>query len=600
MRGGTLTVLAALGVMPGAAVADSVWIDSAEVLVTGVDATVVQAEYRLSQGGWDASLDNGSGTGHPAWHLADDLGANDLLSGRAFDFTLEHVADQGFIYTIDDGAGLVRTFWWGDFAIAPAGEGAVELGGAVPGAAYNALRFEARAQRAGSSFAFMNLAFASPTLAIADGAFDAGTVTPATAGEGDAPGTWTQRLVADVDLVEHDWTLSGTIVGTRDATSVGDELVRVLVAGEQVEALIGPGCDLPGRPAADGSGDRVVRGFIVGWASTLAKEEIRWNHLSATATVIDYRDGTAWEYPSTNAIAVDDSIPTGGLLEDQGTLRLDGVEYGVPPSVILMNFQAAGSGAYSTSAETLVSDTELVLLPLDLDLRPDETEGPTRTVAIFDVWNENEIKFSGAHRCVVCWDATALFDYGTPNHFRIDTLQTDQGVARVNGEESPLCPDVTVPAAMIGIAARRLDSGAGAFDVSGTVLIGAGAEPATMRHRGELPPPPEAGGATATRISTTDKGSLFILGHVEVRYDATGAIVRDTFITLTNDHPESVRVLMHFVNGEGELYEEACDRWHPGWNFSDVSLTLTGNQPVRWSAATGEPVGVSPFKVLDP
>lgn len=41
MRGGTLTVLAALGVMPGAAVADSVWIDSAEVLVTGVDATEI-------------------------------------------------------------------------------------------------------------------------------------------------------------------------------------------------------------------------------------------------------------------------------------------------------------------------------------------------------------------------------------------------------------------------------------------------------------------------------------------------------------------------------------------------------------------------------
>ncbi|HRX86068.1 MAG TPA: hypothetical protein P5572_13695, partial [Phycisphaerae bacterium] len=54
----------------------------------------------------------------------------------------------------------------------------------------------------------------------------------------------------------------------------------------------------PGQPAADGSGDRVLRGFILAWAVNAEGEEIRWNHLTGGATVVNYERGTSWEYAS--------------------------------------------------------------------------------------------------------------------------------------------------------------------------------------------------------------------------------------------------------------------------------------------------------------
>ena len=42
------------------------------------------------------------------------------------------------------------------------------------------------------------------------------------------------------------------------------------------------------------------------------------------------------------------------------------------------------------------------------------------------------------------------------------------------------------------------------------------------------------------------------------------------------------------------------ERAHPGWNHAGTHIMLTANQSVYWSAATGQPAGVSPLEVLDP
>lgn len=108
------------------------------------------------------------------------------------------------------------------------------------------------------------------------------------------------------------------------------------------------------------------------------------------------------------------------------------------------------------------------------------------------------------------------------------------------------------------------------------------------------------------RVSGTEKGSVLIFPKVEVRWDESGFLTQDTFISLTNDYPGSVDVQMYFVMGDPE---ETTDRFHPGWNFegreywSDVKITLTGNQPTYWSAYTGlgyPGPAVSPWTVLDP
>ena len=134
--------------------------------------------------------------------------------------------------------------------------------------------------------------------------------------------------------------------------------------------------------------------------------------------------------------------------------------------------------------------------------------------------------------------------------------------------------------------------------IVGTILCGA---VATL-----LMPASVSAQTVQDRVSGTEKGSLLIFPKVEVRWDESGFLLQDTFISLTNDYPGYVDVQMYFVMGDPETTD---DRFHPGWNcegreyWSDVKITLTPNQPTYWSALTGLGMpgpAVSPWTVLDP
>jgi hypothetical protein len=236
----------------------------------------------------------------------------------------------------------------------------------------------------------------------------------------------------------------------------------------------------PGRPANDGTGERVLRGFIVAWAVNADGEEIRWNHLAGEATLVNYPRATAWSYKTCGYQTVDENVAHGEDLPNPGVLNLDNLEYGQPPALLLMNFQAVGSAAWSNSRQ-VVTNTDLTLHPVEADLRQ-ESNGPVATKAHFNVWNENEVKFSGAYRCITCWDQTLLEDYGVPNHFLLNTLQTDHGKARIDGLASQLCDD-SVAAAILGVKATWLNFDAGAeYDAAGGKLFGMGCESAVIRY----------------------------------------------------------------------------------------------------------------------
>ena len=104
----------------------------------------------------------------------------------------------------------------------------------------------------------------------------------------------------------------------------------------------------------------------------------------------------------------------------------------------------------------------------------------------------------------------------------------------------------------------------------------------------------------APRVDMTRKGSLLIFSKVELRWNASGELIQDTFLDLSNDYPGWVAVQMYFFNGDPPTEVTPNDRAHLGWNWVDNFITLTGDQPAYWSAATGAPKGVSPFTVLDP
>jgi len=232
----------------------------------------------------------------------------------------------------------------------------------------------------------------------------------------------------------------------------------------------------PGRPAMDGTNERVLRGFIYAWAVEQVVEEdegngevlveerqIRWNHLSGSATLVYYTNGVyAWEYPAC-AAAVKADVPHGSTFGTPGILRLNGLEYCQAPADLLLNFLAVGSEAFSNQSLTLTADTDVTLHPVSVDLRPDLPPSPDRpitTFARYQIWNENENKFSSG-RCLTCWDQSFLSMYDDIFFIEIfdrTMLGTDAGKARIRGVGSPLCntEDTTSRrAGLIGLYARH-------------------------------------------------------------------------------------------------------------------------------------------------
>jgi hypothetical protein len=246
----------------------------------------------------------------------------------------------------------------------------------------------------------------------------------------------------------------------------------------------------PGRPDPEADGQRMLRGYILAWAvDSISGVEIRWNHLAGLGTLVNYQLGAAYEYNTWAFQVVDDRLNGEADTDSPNVLNLDGMEYAQSFSQLLLQFQAVGSAAFS-GPRLVVSNTDVTLFPVSVDLRQ-ETEGPVITKAHYDVWNMNEVKLSGAYRCVTCWDQAFLSSYGIPNHFFLQTLQTDHGKARIDGLASQLCPG-SVDAAILGIAAKVMvfDGGEADFAAAGSNLVGLGVEDAVIRYD-DMPPPPE-------------------------------------------------------------------------------------------------------------
>jgi hypothetical protein len=254
-----------------------------------------------------------------------------------------------------------------------------------------------------------------------------------------------------------------------------------------------------GRPLPNG--DRVLRGFIYAWAVNNNGVQVRWNHLSGAATLVNYRHAAAWEY---NAWAFSALVGSNGqIIGTPGVLSLDGVTYDSGYDQLHMDFYASGAGSLSSNSVAVQVDTDLTLHPINADLRQD-SEGPVATKAKFDIWNLNERRFSGTERCIQCWDQELLSNYGNPNTFLLNNLQADKGKARIDGEMSSVCDVNCYPklpgggtaspngydgprvctqyASLLGVVAKKLVFGGAVPQIaySGRSLVGSGAESAQI------------------------------------------------------------------------------------------------------------------------
>lgn len=252
------------------------------------------------------------------------------------------------------------------------------------------------------------------------------------------------------------------------------------------------------------------------------------------------------------------------------------------------------------------------------------------TKARFDIFNENESKFSGMERCIESWDERLLSEYtldaeghetGVPNYFWRTVLGTDKGMARIDGIASPnVCGGDSVNAPLIGVASKLVYFDNGKLDRTGMNLVGVGAESGQLiyetRETGNPPEPPQGeliggrGGTSNTTQQQTDrfvdddgtwsggrtgtmeravldpnapvgsiaqKGSLLAFPKVQARWNAQGKLIEDTFIDIANDGANDVQIQAYLVNGD------LCA-------IVDRSFTLTKNQPAFWSAANIDPI----------
>jgi len=174
------------------------------------------------------------------------------------------------------------------------------------------------------------------------------------------------------------------------------------------------------------------------WAvDASGRQQISFNHLYGTARVFYSSPPTeragfeynAWSFTA-RGIALGDPVGTAGELDLTGATG----GYDACPQYSLANFGT--TDAYQIERLTLV--------PCKQDLRQDRT--PTCTKAKFDVWNENETKFTGSYRCIKCWyegylsqiDADKI-GYGGVNFTGAGLGGSYLGRYRVQGVASTVC-----------------------------------------------------------------------------------------------------------------------------------------------------------------
>lgn len=235
-----------------------------------------------------------------------------------------------------------------------------------------------------------------------------------------------------------------------------------------------------GRPDPEGPpGSRVLRGYALAWAINKDGDEVYWNHLAGDGVVVNYETGSAWQYQAESFRALSGSrgLPTDG---NPGQLLLNGVEYDACYDTLFLNFFSAGAQDPSRLAIDAMMDTDLSLALPGVDLRA-VNFGPITTDLTLDIWNQNEVRFAAPSRLITCWDQKLLGSYVEPNYFSRVHLQTDAGLARVNGEANLDCETFAIPAPLLGVSNKKLSLlDQNCLAESGMNLAGEGCEEASV------------------------------------------------------------------------------------------------------------------------
>lgn len=140
--------------------------------------------------------------------------------------------------------------------------------------------------------------------------------------------------------------------------------------------------------------DDNMSGALTCWAQNAADTApVKFNHLYGYA-MLTSDSGSNVFYNAHSFMYRGDAAAALAL---NGELPLDGINnYDACPKYLITTFVPHGGALGSDTAYP-----DITLWPCKQDLRQDRI--PTYTKAKFDVWNWNEVKFTGAYKCFKCW-----------------------------------------------------------------------------------------------------------------------------------------------------------------------------------------------------
>ena len=187
------------------------------------------------------------------------------------------------------------------------------------------------------------------------------------------------------------------------------------------------------------------------WAVNNDNAQIRWNHLSGGIL-----GGGA--YASAAALQGNNGDTVGVA----GTINMDGVEYSSAFNGYTVNFAS--------------SNGSLAIDLLDHDFADKNADAPV-TKIVAEIWNSDEVKFSGTSRCVECSSMDSLDDWSDSavNFFRSGSLGTAFGKARLSTEANGSCGEASAERAFM--ASISAGSAAGTGSRSATITYELTSEP---------------------------------------------------------------------------------------------------------------------------
>jgi hypothetical protein len=220
-------------------------------------------------------------------------------------------------------------------------------------------------------------------------------------------------------------------------------------------------------------------GQLICWAvSRGGGTQVKWNHLTGTATIVNTGDETSYTYNAYQFYArgTKNKRQVGAVA---GILDLVGTAYGGGYDkcgrYIIGHFSPQGATIELPGSKIGVTNNFLSVSSCTQDLSPVGWGTPIWQDIVFDVWNEDEVKFTGAREEVDSWWRMVLGgtvpDYSTidvaDENFTFDTLQTVSAYFRAESYDGY---------GLLGVLVSDYDNGGGTTSVDNAAV--------TVNHAG--------------------------------------------------------------------------------------------------------------------